>query len=289
VCCLQVACDWCSALSAASEGNPLVILKVIALLQTAAAHAASLQAAAAVSMPPATSSEDDAAAAQQLLPYLEPCIGLLASTMACGGGVALRSQASLALQQLLRAPGRGVCYCCLQELLGGNSSGGSSSAGDRRMHPEVAALLMQEVRLQLARTSGEQWGNASGFAVLMVAGWQVTSHVSADPGNKSAGAQELERTYHTATSATNVLLWLYMPLTSHAAVGVQQYMHASDLLACGGGLRVGSHSVLRACTVSSYMLLCRPQPLEQCWQCAAGAALAAAGQPRWMEGCRPAV
>jgi hypothetical protein len=35
-------------------------------------------------------------------------------------------------------------------------------------------------------------------------------------------------------------------------VGVRQCMHASDLLACGGGLGVGSHSVLHACTVSFY-------------------------------------
>jgi hypothetical protein len=33
-------------------------------------------------------------------------------------------------------------------------------------------------------------------------------------------------------------------------VGVQRSMHASDLLACGGGLKVGSHSVLHACTAS---------------------------------------
>jgi hypothetical protein len=150
---LQVAYDWCSALSAASEGNPLIILKVVALLQTAAAHAATLQAAAAApgTQPQAAASKADAAAAQQLLPHMEPCIGLLASTMASGAGVALRSQASLALQQLLRAPGQGVGYCCLQELLGGSSS----TAGGRRVHPEVAALLMQEVRLQLTRTSGE--------------------------------------------------------------------------------------------------------------------------------------
>jgi hypothetical protein len=151
---VQVACSWCEALSAASEGNPLIILKVIALLQTAAAQAAELQAsaaAAAASTPAAAASDADATAAQQLLPHMEPCIGLLASTIASGVGVALRSQASLALQQLLRAPGQGVCYCCLQELLGGTASSSS-----RRVHPEVAALVMQEVRLQLARTQGGQ-------------------------------------------------------------------------------------------------------------------------------------
>jgi hypothetical protein len=35
-------------------------------------------------------------------------------------------------------------------------------------------------------------------------------------------------------------------------VDVQRCMHESDLLACGGGLGVGSHSVLHACTVSFY-------------------------------------
>jgi hypothetical protein len=151
---VQVAFSWCEALSAASEGNPLIILKVIALLQTSAAQAAELQAsaaAAAASTPSAAASNADAMAAQQLLPLMDPCIGLLASTIASGVGVALRSQASVALQQLLRAPGQGVCYCCLQELLGGTDSSSSSS---RRVHPEVAALLMQEVRLQLARTQG---------------------------------------------------------------------------------------------------------------------------------------
>jgi hypothetical protein len=150
---VQSACRWSEALSAASEGSPLIILKVIALLQAAAAQAADLQAAAAAaaaSTQTSAASEVDAAASQQLLPHLEPCLGLLASTIASGVGVVLRSQASLALQQLLRAPGQGVCYCCLQELLGGNSS------SSRRVHPEVAALLMQEVRLQLSRTEGGQ-------------------------------------------------------------------------------------------------------------------------------------
>jgi hypothetical protein len=39
----------------------------------------------------------------------------------------------------------------------------------------------------------------------------------------------------------------------HMHMGVQRCMHASDLLACGGGLGVGSHSVLHACIVSFYM------------------------------------
>lgn len=173
---LQVACEWCAVLSAASEGRPLVILKVIALLQTAAAHAAALQAAAVADSPaPHTFTEADAAAAQQLLPHLEPCIGLLASTIASAAGAALRTQASLALQQLLRAPGRGACFCCLQELLGGSTS--SSSAGSRRIHPEVAALLMGEVRLQLARTTGPGPFSSTGSVQLVLPWLQQHSAV----------------------------------------------------------------------------------------------------------------
>jgi hypothetical protein len=43
-------------------------------------------------------------------------------------------------------------------------------------------------------------------------------------------------------------------------VGVQQCMHASDLLACGGGLGLGSHSVLHACTVSFDMPVREQRP-----------------------------
>jgi hypothetical protein len=50
-------------------------------------------------------------------------------------------------------------------------------------------------------------------------------------------------------------------------VGVQRCMHASGLLACGGGLGVGSHSVLHACTVSFYMSV--PQHASSLLHCCA--------------------
>jgi hypothetical protein len=49
-------------------------------------------------------------------------------------------------------------------------------------------------------------------------------------------------------------------------VGVQRSMHASNLLACGGGLGVGSHSVLPACTVSFSTLTSGLQPAVGCIQ-----------------------
>jgi hypothetical protein len=82
----------------------------------------------------------------------------------------LRSQASLALQQVLTGLPPRVAHACLQQLLsssGGGGSGdgcggGSSSAGQQQqpdaLHPEVAALLMQEVRLQLANGRAVQAG-----------------------------------------------------------------------------------------------------------------------------------
>lgn len=168
---LQIAWHWCSALAAVSEGNPLIILKIIALIQTVAAQLAtlpSIPAATAAANTAATApqqagdvSDADVAAAEQLLPHLQPCISLLASTIASGVGVVLRAQATVALQQLLEAPGQAVCYCCLKPLLDGGHSSDVSST-EARLDPEVAALLMQEVRQQLARHQGKWEGGGHG-------------------------------------------------------------------------------------------------------------------------------
>lgn len=86
------------------------------------------------------------AAAGRLIPDLRPCIGLLAGVISQVPAQALRSQAALALQQVLQALPSDVCYACLQQLLLQEGPGGG------HLHPEVAALLMQEVRGQLARS-----------------------------------------------------------------------------------------------------------------------------------------
>lgn len=97
------------------------MFKAIGLVQLAATQAATLTeiwsaSAASGSSQPAEFIQDIKSAsdaARLLLLDLEPCVGLLASSMASGGAV-LRSQASLALQQLLRAAGPAVSYCCFK-------------------------------------------------------------------------------------------------------------------------------------------------------------------------------
>jgi hypothetical protein len=194
--CVQLACHWCCAIVEASEDNMLAIAKALALLQLAAALAQQLQhisthpeepagpssartktgtaaaAASAVAVAhdpqPATqlaahsqqplsatstsgvSRGDADQAAMQLVPALQPCVNLLGCIIAQAPLQVLKSQASLALQQLLQALQPPACYVCLQQLLllRGPAEGG--------VHPEVAALLMQEVRLLLAQdTAGE--------------------------------------------------------------------------------------------------------------------------------------
>uniref|UniRef100_A0A383WF28 Uncharacterized protein n=1 Tax=Tetradesmus obliquus TaxID=3088 RepID=A0A383WF28_TETOB len=235
---LQVACEWCAVLSAASDGRPLVILKVIALLQTAAAHAAALQAAAVADSPaPHTFTEADAAAAQQLLPHLEPCIGLLASTIASAAAAALRTQASLALQQLLRAPGRGVCFCCLQELLGGSSS--SSSAGSRRIHPEVAALLMGEVRLQLACTTGPGPFSSTGSVQLVLPWLQQHSAV---------GWRDADQLSDNANAVCAALAVVRLALLKAQSAG-SNAAAASNSTAAGDAAAAASPSAAAGCSI----------------------------------------
>lgn len=131
-----MSCRLCYALSQASDGNALVLLKAIALLQVATQHAAALQ-----DDSDADAHTDASVAAKQLLPELEPCLNMLASTIAQAGAAQLRSQATLVLQQLVAVLPAAVRQCCLQQLLDGR---------EQRTHPEVAALLLQQVRLQLA-------------------------------------------------------------------------------------------------------------------------------------------
>jgi hypothetical protein len=51
---------------------------------------------------------------------------------------------------------------------------------------------------------------------------------------------------------SNIAVYTHTKQHVHCLVGTQRCMHASDLLACGGGWGGGSHSVLHACTVSFY-------------------------------------
>jgi hypothetical protein len=134
----------------------LAILKAIALLQLTSAHAKQLctadsQRSTAAPAPPVQDSEQSSPeqqpsadiTARQLLVDLQPCVTMLASVMSQAPAQVLRTQASLALQQLLQALPQPVCYACLQQLLhAGGTAGGT-------VHPEVAALLLQEVRALL--------------------------------------------------------------------------------------------------------------------------------------------
>lgn len=74
---------------------------------------------------------------------------LLAGVISQAHVQALRSQAAVALQQVLQALPQRLSYACLQQLL-------AAEAPDGGVHPEVAALLVQEVRSLLANsTAGE--------------------------------------------------------------------------------------------------------------------------------------
>lgn len=173
----------------ASDNSALCIIKGIALLQLTAAHARHLQSTSTASNPSVSPSPAPAsganmgphtsqpasgncssqqqqlqlqalqetvpggsasasrhAGAGRLVPDLRPCIGLLAGVISQAPAQALRSQAALALQQVLQVLPPDVCYACLQQLLLQEGPVGG------HMHPEVAALLMQEVRGQLARS-----------------------------------------------------------------------------------------------------------------------------------------
>lgn len=125
----------------ASQSEVLSLVKAVALVQLAAGHARQLQPTAATTQSASLPDNEAAAtAASKLVPALQPCVMLLAGVLGHTPAQALRSQASLALQQLLQALPAPVCFACLQQLLSTD-----------RPHPEVAALLMQEVRAQLAR------------------------------------------------------------------------------------------------------------------------------------------
>jgi hypothetical protein len=130
-----VGCGWALALVRCSANELLLQLQLVALLQVIAQ----------VATQGALLHDEQAAAtaAASLLPVLEPCIQELTAALACGAGAALQAQASLAMQSLLRVPGPHVAYACLRELL---------SCEHRATHPELAALLIQELRQQLAAT-----------------------------------------------------------------------------------------------------------------------------------------
>lgn len=149
--------------------DALAIFKCVALLQLAAVHAkASHDGNAAGQVPTSlhgspsatgdiAAADHDAQAVQanaskavqvdQLLPDLQPCISLLAGVRSSAPAQALRTQASLALQQVLHALNPPVCQACLRELLCRDEVHGG-------VHPEVAAILMQEVRVLLANHTG---------------------------------------------------------------------------------------------------------------------------------------
>jgi hypothetical protein len=73
-------------------------------------------------------------------------MALLAGVISQAPVHALRVQASVALQQVLQALPHSVSHACLQQMLAGEGAGGA-------LHPEVAALLMQEVRGLLANSA----------------------------------------------------------------------------------------------------------------------------------------
>jgi len=162
---VQLACRWAVAVFHASEGNPLVISKAIAFLQAAAQLAKSMHGHEDSAEMAADSAQTEAIVANclecddnsppvvQLLPDLQPAINMLAISMVQAGATPVSSQAALALQQLLRALPPGQLYASLKQMLSGSTG----------LHHEVAALLMQEVRVQLAQpTSAGVQGDGHG-------------------------------------------------------------------------------------------------------------------------------
>lgn len=165
--CMQLACQWCCAVVDESDNNILAILKALALLQLAASHANALHDVTITSTPASSgdTAAQPAAEAEQLLPHLQPCVSLLAGATSQAPVQVLRSQASLTLQQLLQGLPPPVCHACLRQLLSQGEDGGG-------VHPEVAALLMQEVRGLLVKKSaaGGDFARGNGVA-LGCCGW----------------------------------------------------------------------------------------------------------------------
>jgi hypothetical protein len=153
---LQVACQGCCAIVEASDNNALAILKAVALLQLTSAHVKQLQ-DSSNSKPTDSNHLTDAGQVQTaasrgvqgFLAALQPCINILAGIMSQVPVQALRSQAAVALHQLLQALPQQTCFECLQQLLAGSADAGAGAA----VHPEVAALVMQEVRSLLVTSA----------------------------------------------------------------------------------------------------------------------------------------
>lgn len=170
---LQVACRGCCAIVEASDNNALAVLKAIALLQLTSAHVKQLQDAsksAPTDSNPSTDAGQGSSAAstgpQGFLAALQPCINILAGVLSQVPVQALRSQAAVALHQLLQALPQRTCTACLQQLLAGSAyavagagdavAGAGDAIAGAVVHPEVAALLMQEVRsLLVTATPGK--------------------------------------------------------------------------------------------------------------------------------------
>lgn len=163
---MQLACRWGCAMVEASDNNILAVIKAIALLQLAAAHAKQLQDDNAGSTchmdtpvhqtdgpPQASAASTDT---RHLLQDLQPCVMLLTGVTSQAPVQALRTQAAVALQQVLQALPQPASDACLQQLLSGGAPGGD-------LHPEVAALLLQEVRGLMVSTST---GGIAGLACL---------------------------------------------------------------------------------------------------------------------------
>jgi hypothetical protein len=158
---MQLACRWCCAMVEAADNNILAILKAVALLQLAAAHAKQLQGDRTGSTlhtdTPVHQTDGPAQASaastdtRHLLQDLQPCVMLLTGVMSQAPVQALRSQAAVALEQVLQALPQPTSYACLQQLLSGGAPGGE-------IYPEVAALLLQEVRGLMASST-----NTGGF------------------------------------------------------------------------------------------------------------------------------
>jgi hypothetical protein len=141
---------------AAADNNILAVLKAVALLQLTAAHAKQLQydttgSTLHIDTPVhQTTGPAQASAAspdmRHLLQDLQPCVMLLTGVISRAPVQALRSQAAVALQQTLQALPQPTSYACLQQLLSGGAPGSE-------VHPEAAALLLQEVRGLMASAS----------------------------------------------------------------------------------------------------------------------------------------
>lgn len=174
---LQLASAWCCAMVAASGNHVLGALKAVALLQLAAVHAQQLQQGAAAGLHDTCGTATPMGDAQLQVPaglmqVLRPCVELLAGIISHAPLQALRSQAALGLQLLLQGLPGPARYGCLQQLLSQGGQGGSGVAGgDGQVHPEVAALLLQEVRLQLANTHSTGECGAGGFGSGQLAVW----------------------------------------------------------------------------------------------------------------------